>query len=138
MCVQSQSIDAASGTVNRITEKMASVSIANPMTPDSKKRVLQPLLDIENPFSESPFPTPEKEAVNNQPTPNTAVCKGVHVQRRALSEDCSICKESCSQSPLNSLLWCKSTCGHNVHSHCFNEWAGVLRKLSATVRCTHW
>jgi hypothetical protein len=65
-------------------------------------------------------------------------CSSSHVQRRLLNENCHICKETCQGIPLNELTWCKSTCGHNIHKICFEEWRPWAEKSRGGIRCALW
>jgi hypothetical protein len=61
-------------------------------------------------------------------------CTVVHVARRSLNEDCSICLESCNGRPLVELVWCKGQCGHSFCRACIAEWIFT----NARQRCPTW
>jgi hypothetical protein len=65
-------------------------------------------------------------------------CESRHVKRQNIHEDCIICKESCLGVPLNELTWCKSTCGHNVHRACFEDWRPWAERSREGLRCALW
>jgi len=58
------------------------------------------------------------------------------VQRRAITSDteCGICLE-----PIYSAadsVWCRGTCGQNVHTECFDEWLSY--RNGNMILCTYW
>jgi hypothetical protein len=76
--------------------------------------------------------------VDHEEEPQIGVCSSDHVPRRPLNENCLICKEICQDLPLNELTWCKSTCGHNMHKICFEEWRPWAEKSRGGLRCALW
>jgi hypothetical protein len=65
-------------------------------------------------------------------------CQGHHVARRQLSEECLICKESCNDTILSDLTWCKSRCGYSLHKTCYNQYLKILSSGSHSIKCPHW
>ena len=58
---------------------------------------------------------------------STEPCPTQHVRRRAIEDDCPICRdefidEDGQRLQMHQLAWCKAGCGTNVHVDCFNEW----------------
>jgi uncharacterized Zn finger protein len=42
------------------------------------------------------------------------------IKRRSIEGDCPICYEEMKSS--EQLVWCKNSCGNNIHLECFNNW----------------
>jgi hypothetical protein len=88
-------------------------------------------------------PTPPNTAVSTSPrrllsslrqTP-TPTCTINHAARRPQDEECPICTENLSDTPSEKLVWCKGSCGRNVHKRCFEMWKLYSGRV---VRCVNW
>ena len=65
--------------------------------------------------------------------PHTVTCTTAHVPRRPTDETCAICTETLADAPLADLVWCKRTCGRNVHRQCFALW-----NATGSHTCVFW
>lgn len=53
--------------------------------------------------------------------------------RKPVDGDCPICFEQMSADPgSEALVWCKASCGQNIHSQCFGKWAATKRQSRST------
>jgi hypothetical protein len=88
----------------------------------------------------SPPPSVQRPSHSQQDTSNDTSmgCSATHAQRQSLDEECIICKESCKDTALKELTWCKATCGHNLHKACFEEWRPLVEKSRGGLRCILW
>ena len=48
-----------------------------------------------------------------------------YVPRRSSDEDCVICTLGLANVPLQDMVWCKPTCGHNFHRECLDHWRAI-------------
>ena len=58
-------------------------------------------------------------------------------KRKALDGDCPICFMSMDPESEEDFLWCKSSCGQNVHRECFEQWAKSSVASNGKVRCVY-
>jgi hypothetical protein len=101
-------------TSNRQSQQTPSQSRLHVTSTISQPRMIQ-----------SPSATPQTTRVISR-------CRYRHAPRRSSDEDCSICSEPLANVPITELTWCKSTCGHNFHVACMEQW------LQVGNRCVNW
>jgi len=87
----------------------------------------------------SPPSSPARESGVASP-PSSRTCTRTHVRRRAVDDECPICREDFLLR--DELVWCKSGCGRTVHRECFETWevecrAGGRRATCAVCR-SNW
>ena len=58
-------------------------------------------------------------------------------KRKAIDGDCPICFMSMDPKSGEDFLWCKSSCGQNVHRECFEKWAKSSVASNGKVRCVY-
>ena len=58
-------------------------------------------------------------------------------KRKAIDGDCPICFMSMDPESGEDFLWCKSSCGQNVHRECFEQWAKSSVASNGKVRCVY-
>ncbi|KAF2469080.1 uncharacterized protein BDR25DRAFT_343888, partial [Lindgomyces ingoldianus] len=70
---------------------------------------------------------------------SSRTCRGNHVRRRTIDEECTICQadEPMSLQPLNHLVWCKAQCGRSVHKDCFESWRSENLVQRRGIKCVH-
>jgi hypothetical protein len=56
-------------------------------------------------------------------------------KRKAVEGDCPICFME-FEPQTEKIIWCKASCGNNVHKACFDRWAATTRENG--VRCVYW
>lgn len=103
---------------------------------------LKPTCLSSRPICKEP-PTPPNTAVSTSPrhiTPNpykttAPTCTIKHATRRPQTEECPICTESLLDIPVEELVWCKGSCGRNIHRDCFELWKQYSERV---VRCVIW
>jgi hypothetical protein len=78
------------------------------------------------------------ETSDSVPEEPRARCSVQHVNRRPLDGECLICREDCQNVPLEELVWCKSTCGHNFHKECLEEWRPRAERNQGVLKCPLW
>ncbi|KAJ5907903.1 hypothetical protein N7495_000585 [Penicillium taxi] len=61
------------------------------------------------------------------------ICKAAEENHKPADGDCPIC--FMEFKPNEKLVWCKASCGNNVHKVCFDQWAATTRKSG--VRCVY-
>jgi hypothetical protein len=130
---------------------------------EDQKLCLKPLIADKSLAEASQLPSPpqtptrsraldlESVGISNSPPPSAikiilsaeisyipiGPCKLAHAARRPLMEDCLVCKDPCGED-IETLVWCKSTCGHNLHLSCFEEWRPWAEKSRGGLRCPLW
>lgn len=100
----------------------SSVLITPPTTPITTSTPSQPRL---RPSAQVSTISPQIRPI---PTPaRTSTVSEVHhtcdVVRKPITEDCGICYEPIHH--LKDAVWCRASCGQNVHRECFNNWRKV-------------
>lgn len=60
--------------------------------------------------------------------------KGV-TQKSLDDEDCAICYEEFKAG--EAVVWCRSSCGKNVHTACFQMWAATAREKGTQITCVY-
>lgn len=76
-----------------------------------------------------------REIFSNAPLSNADKnlgCKGSN--RKQLDGDCPIC--FMEFSPDDETVYCKSSCGNNVHKQCFQQW--IAAQAGREIRCVYW
>jgi hypothetical protein len=58
-----------------------------------------------------------------------------HARRRPPTESCCICTDPCGT---DALVWCRASCGNNVHRACFRTWRQTCEESSQPLRCVYW
>lgn len=95
-----------------------------------------------NPESNAPDNEPiDSQPISSEPSVETisdTPCSVQHVQRRPLDEECSICTDPLREESLQELIWCKSTCGNNMHRSCFECWRPVAETNPEGLNCPFW
>jgi len=64
-----------------------------------------------------------------------AVRASGHTMRRPL-EDCYVCANPINQA--SDAVWCRSSCGQNLHTECFEHWRDQQETQTLTVKCAYW
>ncbi|CAJ0755329.1 1747_t:CDS:10, partial [Entrophospora sp. SA101] len=55
--------------------------------------------------------------------------------RQPIEGDCPICYETLSET--EKLVWCKDSCGNNVHEVCFDQWKSSKRSSGDEITCVY-
>jgi hypothetical protein len=55
--------------------------------------------------------------------PIVAAGAGKSDKRKPIEGDCPICFSELEANGAEAVVWCKSTCGNNIHAECFQMWA---------------
>nr|CAG8445583.1 15784_t:CDS:10 [Entrophospora candida] len=55
--------------------------------------------------------------------------------RQPIEGDCPICYEALSET--EKLVWCKDSCGNNVHEVCFDQWKSSKRSSGDEITCVY-
>ncbi|KAF4624458.1 hypothetical protein G7Y89_g13712 [Cudoniella acicularis] len=58
------------------------------------------------------------------------------VLRRPLPDTCCVCLETINNA--SDAVWCRSTCGQNICTECFETWNRDQSSLGRLVRCVYW
>lgn len=56
-------------------------------------------------------------------------------KRKPIEGDCPICFMEFDPST-ETIIWCETSCGNNIHKTCFDQWAATTRQNG--VRCVYW
>lgn len=56
-------------------------------------------------------------------------------QKDPAGQDCAICFDEMTSA--DELVWCKSSCGNNVHKACMTAWSTAQRKQGKAVTCVY-
>lgn len=87
----------------------------------------------------SPRTAPSRTRIVNRLSPRlipeVQSCQTPHVVRRSTEVECPICYDSMMFTPRADLVWCKSTCGQNVHRECWDLWRN---ESMVNPTCTYW
>ena len=57
------------------------------------------------------------------------------VPRKPIEGDCPICFEKLKEE--DGLVYCKYSCGNNVHEACFKQWKDTKSDVGQEVKCTY-
>jgi len=57
----------------------------------------------------------------------------VEVARKPIGGHCPVCYEEMQQR--QNVVWCRFSCGNNVHAECFQEWSKSKQAERSTVTC---
>ena len=106
-----------------------------PITPTRTHTLDIPPLHLSR-LSTEPAPS-ELSPASRPPLPSSQ-CPRTHVRRRAIDDECVICRdgEPMTALPLSELVWCKSECGRSVHKRCFRDWQDDCRAIGRSLSCT--
>ena len=79
------------------------------------------------------------EVLGAAPLPNATGCEsgGANDKRKPIDSDCPICFMAMEPESHDELLWCKASCGQNVHRECFEQWAKSSNAANGQVRCVY-
>jgi hypothetical protein len=103
--------------------------------PDSGDSTIPPALvisttDAANPVANTHLQPPKHRS--RTPSPN---CSIQHSIRRSNDEECPICVQSLVHTSMEQMVWCKGSCGSNLHKGCFATWKEYADR---PVRCVIW
>ncbi|KAK5787673.1 hypothetical protein VI817_010170 [Penicillium citrinum] len=70
---------------------------------------------------------------NNESHPPAENNKG---NRKPIEGDCPICFQEMIETE-EPIVWCKTSCGNNLHKECQDKWAAATGR-SSDVRCVYW
>ena len=68
-------------------------------------------------------------------------CSVTHVARREVEGECRICFGAMDDEELDTLAWCKGSCGQNIHEECVTTWHQSTREtrgVASRLRCPYW
>lgn len=79
------------------------------------------------------------EILDSAPIPHATKHEneGRNDKRKSIEGDCPICFMSMELESHEELLWCKASCGQNVHRDCFEQWAKSSGTSNGQVRCIY-
>jgi hypothetical protein len=118
---------------------------ASPKSPELRVRItVERKVEISSALLSQPLPTStvtanvhafnvrRKHSHPRAPSPN---CSIQHATRRSNDEECPICIQSLTNTSLDMMVWCKGSCGRNIHRACFETWREYADR---PVRCVIW
>jgi hypothetical protein len=76
--------------------------------------------------------THPRQPRSRTPSPN---CSIQHAIRRSNDDECPICIQSLVNNKPEQMVWCKGSCGKNMHKTCFETWREYADR---PVRCVIW
>jgi hypothetical protein len=91
----------------------------------------QGLIHLDAPVEASPRSVRPKVVAHPKPV--------VQVERKEIEteDDCPICYEQFSDTQGESLVWCQSSCGNNLHESCFLKWVAEASRKRTAVTCVY-
>ncbi|KAF2247484.1 hypothetical protein BU26DRAFT_520627 [Trematosphaeria pertusa] len=79
-------------------------------------------------------------SITNTTASSSRTCTRAHVRRRAIDDECPICRENFLVG--EQLVWCKDSCGRTVHKGCFEQWRAECiadrRRTTCTICRAEW
>jgi hypothetical protein len=87
-------------------------------------------IDAAHPIADTHLQPPKHRS--RTPSPN---CSIQHSARRSNDEECPICVQSLVHASMEQMVWCKGSCGSNLHKGCFATWKEYADR---PVRCVIW
>ncbi|KAF2418775.1 hypothetical protein EJ08DRAFT_49777 [Tothia fuscella] len=120
------------------SSSVASTTIYTPSTSSASSSIRQSSVSSSSTVQPIPSPNPAVVPTNTAvatPPNTTRPCTTTHVARRSTDADCPICTTSLVNSQLRDIVWCKRTCGQNVHRQCMDQWSQVSGRGTRCVVC---